>query len=66
MQLNKLKGKIREKGQTYKTCANALGITTQAFEGKINGRTRFFVLDAETLGNFLGMTDEEKIDIFLN
>ena len=66
MQLNKLKGRIREKGQTYKTCAEALGISTQAFEGKINGRTRFYVLDLETLGNFLEMTDEEKIDIFLH
>lgn len=66
MQLNKLKGKIREKNETYKTCAKALGKSETAFQLKINGKSPFYIDELNTLGDFLGFTQEEKADIFLS
>lgn len=65
MNLLKLKGKVREAGSTYKKCAEAIGISTTSFNKKINGYTKFYIDELDELGNFLGMSDVEKADIFL-
>lgn len=64
-QLQKLKGIIREKEKTYQECANAIGISVQAFQGKINGKQKFYINELNDLGDFLGMSKEEKACIFL-
>jgi hypothetical protein len=68
MNKNKLKGKIRENQKTYKDCAEALNISTTGFSNKLNEKdgSRFTVTQAEQLGEFLGMSGEEKAEIFLS
>ena len=65
MNIPKLKGKMREKGKTYKECANEIGISPTAFFNKITGKSVFNIDELETLGNFLNMTNTEKAEIFL-
>lgn len=66
MNTQKLKGIIRENEKNYTQCANAIGKSVAAFNSKINGRVPFTVVECEDLGNYLGMTDNEKIEIFLH
>ena len=65
MNIPKLKGIIREKNKNYIQCANAIGKSVACFNAKMNGRTQFTIIEAEELGNYLGMSDGEKIEIFL-
>lgn len=66
MNIPKLKGKIREQGKTYAACAEALGLSTTGFFNKIKGLSKFNIEELDVLGNFLGMNDAEKADIFLH
>ena len=66
MKLDKLKGKMRERDVTQFKCSNELGISLEAFNKKINGKVVFSVREAEMLGNYLNLSDNEKVDIFLN
>lgn len=66
MNLNKLKGRIRESNKTYRECAKRIGISTASFNSKINGKSRFYIDELEELGNYLDMTGEEKAKIFLH
>ena len=66
LNLKKLKGKLVEKGKTYNDAAKHLGVTTNTFNSKINGKTRFYVEEINSLAEFLELTLEEKTDIFLN
>ena len=66
MNLPKLKGKLRECDKTYNEVAENIGISVTAFTQKINGSSKFYIDELEKLGNFLGMADEEKNDIFLH
>ena len=65
MQLQKLKGKLKEMSKSYEDCANAIGVTTTTFNAKMNGRTRFYIDELDALGNYLSMSQGEKADIFL-
>ena len=62
---DKLKGLLVEKRKIYKDCALALGISENQFRKKINGEVDFWVSEAVTLSNFLGLTNEEFILVFL-
>ena len=66
MNLNKLKGRIRESNKTYRDCAKTIGISTASFNSKMNGKSRFYIDELEELGNFLNMTGNEKLNIFFN
>ena len=66
MKTNKLKGMLVEKKKSQAECAKVIGITVQNFNLKINGKSSFKLDEAEKLGNFLEMTEEEKLDIFLS
>ena len=66
MNLNRLKGVLTEKGKTYEDCAKALGISAVAFNSKMNGRTRFYVPELLELLEFLELTRDEKVRIFLD
>lgn len=61
---DRLKGKIREKRLSYLKCAQALNISVATFNSKINGNTKFYVEEANTLGTLLSMTDAEIFEIF--
>lgn len=65
MNLPKLKGIIREKNKNYMQCANSIGKSTASFNSKINGKTSFSIEELNDLGDYLDMTDEEKVEIFL-
>lgn len=64
--LQKLKGKLVEKGKTYSDCAEYLGFSTVTFNNKINGKGKFYIDEVNKLSEFLGLTNEEKINIFLD
>lgn len=66
MNLPKLKGIIREKDKNYAQCAEAIGKSVPAFNSKMNGKTPFTIIELEDLGNYLLMTDSEKVEIFLH
>lgn len=65
-QINKLKGKLAEKRKTYNDCAKALGITTASFCHKVNCKTFFTIVEAKKLADYLEMSDEEIVSIFLS
>lgn len=64
--LLKLKGKLTEKEKTYEDCAKALNISIASFNKKMNGASTFKVTEATQLSNFLEMSNEEKLSIFLD
>lgn len=66
MNKDKLKGKLVEKKKTYEDCANALGVSITTFSNKMNGKGSLYIEEVNTLSNFLELTDNEKIEIFLN
>lgn len=66
MNLDKLKGKLTEKRKRYEDCSKVLDVTVATFNNKMNGKSKFYVDEINNLSVFLGLTDEEKIDIFLN
>ena len=61
----KLKGLIVEKGKNFKECALALDISEFQFRQKINGKADFWVSEAIILGNYLKLTEQEFIAVFL-
>lgn len=65
MNLNKLKGKIRECGKTYAKCADALDMSYASFAARMNGKRQFYIDELDDLGDFLEMTREERADIYL-
>lgn len=66
IKLTRLKEMIAEKRQTYKKCAAAIHVSPQTFTKKMHGSSMFGIEEANDLGDFLGMTEKEKIDIFLS
>jgi plasmid maintenance system antidote protein VapI len=66
MKSDRLKGKIRERHMSYSKCAKALNISTATFNSKINGNTKFYVEEANTLGTLLDMTEVEVFEVFFS
>lgn len=66
MDINKLKGKIREKGLTYKILAQKIGIGLTSMNYKINGKNLFNQEEMKKLKETLRLTDNETIDIFFS
>jgi DNA-binding helix-turn-helix protein len=66
MNINKLKGKIREKGLTYKILAQKIGIGLTSMNYKINGKNLFNQEEMKKLKEALRLTDNETIDIFFS
>jgi DNA-binding helix-turn-helix protein len=66
MDINKLKGKIREKGLTYKMLAKKIGIGLTSMNYKINGKNLFNQEEMKKLKEALRLTDNETIDIFFS
>ena len=66
MDINKLKGKIREKRLTYKILAQNIGIGLTSMNYKINGKNLFNQEEMKKLKEALRLTDNETIDIFFS
>jgi transcriptional regulator with XRE-family HTH domain len=66
LNLDKLKGKLREKRLSYNKVAEILGVSTTTVSSKMNGETRFYLEEIRVLSDYLGLTDEEKIKIFFD
>ena len=66
MNLNKLKGKLRENNSNYVETAAFLGLSVQTFNNKMNGKSKFYIDEIEKLSERLNLSDNEKIDIFLS
>lgn len=66
MDLNKIKGKLKENNLTYEDISMTLGISRTTFNDKINGKKKFYIDEIKELSKKLNLTDEEKINIFLN
>ncbi len=65
--LLKLKAKLVEKNKTKADFAKALGISVQAVNKKLNGKTKISTDDAAIICDFLQITNyAEKAEIFLN
>jgi transcriptional regulator with XRE-family HTH domain len=64
--INKLKGKIVENGQTQKACAEYLGMAEQTFTAKLRGRANFTIPEVYALAEFLRLRDDDIIEIFFN
>lgn len=62
--INKLRGKIAENGQTQKSCAKHIGLSEQSFTAKIRGRAAFTVPEVFILAEFLQLSDQDIIEIF--
>ena len=61
-----LKAKLLEKRYTYDDGAKAIGKSTTTFSDKMNGKSKFDVVEARKLKELLNMTVEEYVTIFLN
>ena len=66
MDLNKIKGKLKENNLTYGDISMTLGISRTTFNDKINGKKKFYIDEIKELSKKLNLTDEEEISIFLN
>lgn len=65
IKVDKLKGKILENRKTYQECANNLGISKTTFQNKISNITDFTIPEARNLSDYLNLTIDERIDIFM-
>ena len=66
MNKNKLKGKIRKKGLTYKILAKKIGISVTSVNYKVNGQNLFNHEEMIKLREILRLTDNEIIEIFFH
>jgi transcriptional regulator with XRE-family HTH domain len=62
---NKIKGLLKEQEKTYKQCSKALGISENTLVNKLNGKSPFYIDELNTLGDYLGLTNGQKAEIFL-
>lgn len=64
--LDKLKGILTEKNKTYADGAKIVGCSTTSFSAKMNGKSSFTVVEANSLSDALGLSAEERAHIFLS
>ena len=63
MKFNKLKGARAEKGYSQKDMADKIGISTDSYHLKENGKTEFKLSEVKKI---LDILDKEFTDIFLD
>lgn len=63
--LQKLKAKLVEKDIGYRECADAIGMKLTTFNSKINKKSTFDIEEAKAIADFLELSDEERVDVFL-
>ena len=63
---SKLKGKMAEAGETQKTLASKIGMSTNSLSNKLKGKRDFTVIEVKKICDVLGISDNaEKAKIFL-
>jgi plasmid maintenance system antidote protein VapI len=65
MNVNKLKGKIVEKGMNIEALAANIGINRASLYRKLNDAEKITIGEAAKMKNALEMTDDEAYEIFL-
>lgn len=61
-----LKGKLVEKGKTYKDLADVLHKSITTVSNKMNGISEFDCAEAYIISKWLPLTTQESIEIFLS
>lgn len=61
MNINKLKGVIREKGYSQKKLANEIGISLQSLNAKINGRADLTLSEVINIIQILNIENPKEI-----
>lgn len=61
MQIDKLKGQMREKRETIQTLAVITGIPYGTLRNKLDGSSRFYVDEAERICRALGIYDKPEL-----
>ncbi len=64
-ELNKLKGKMREKGETYRSMSKKVGIPLNTLNNKLNGYSTFDISEAVLVCSVLDI-DLNEISYFFN
>lgn len=66
MNINLLKGKMREKGMTQEAVAKDMGVSLSRFNAKLNQRkgAEFSLGEVQTLRRMLGLTAKQTDQIF--
>lgn len=59
--MNKLKGAMRERDITQQELADKIGITVQALNAKLNGRTAFTIPEAQKIAKVLSLKNPGDI-----
>lgn len=65
MNVNKLKGKITEKGMNVEQLADAIGTHPSSLYRKLNNFDKFTIGDALKIKEVLSLNDDEACQIFL-
>lgn len=63
-EMSKLKGRLREKGLTYKEAAGKLGMGINTLSDKLNGSSSFTLDEADKLAKLLEIKDDELREHF--
>lgn len=56
----KLKGRLREKGYSQNSLAKEIGITVQALNAKLNGRSSFTISEAINISKILDIKEPQE------
>lgn len=62
--INKLKGKITEKGYSIKTLASEVGLCETSLRRKINQKSEVTIEESLKIKNKLNLSNQDYIDIF--
>ena len=65
MDLQKLKGKMVEKGMNVETVAESIGVDRSSLYRKLNNFEKITIGEAVKMKGVLGLSDTEAADIFL-
>jgi plasmid maintenance system antidote protein VapI len=66
MNLDKLKGKIVEKGMNVEAVAGLIGVDRSSLYRKFNNFEKITIGEASKIKSVLGLTNEDATDIFFN
>lgn len=66
MNVNKLKGRIIEKGMNVEGLAESIGIDRSSLYRKLNDAEKFTIGEAIRIKDTLDLTGEDAVDIFFN
>ena len=66
IQKNILKSKLSLKEKTQKDLAKVLGLSKVSVSKKANGLSRFSLPEVKKIKDYLELTDDEVVEIFIN